>query len=166
MRNIFLFVFLSLVVFQVNAQDHDWAFGFYGDIHLKSSANTGVFGIQGKYDFANHSALQAQVYGRNGYVAVGADYLFFLLNRATSNFNVFLGGGVSQDFYRYHELSEETLSQEKRENFTVMNGQAGVSYYFPDLNLSLYTGYKLKYNFDWEETQPNYLMLGIRYHLW
>ncbi len=166
MKNIFLLLILSVVILQGKAQDHAWAFGFYGDVQLESPGYQGAFGIQGKYDFATHSAIQAQVYGRNGYVAVGGDYILSLLDRTKSNFNVFLGGGISQDFYRYQELSEEQAWPEKRENFTMVNGQVGASYYFPTVNLSLYTGYKLKYNFEWEEIDPNYLMLGVRYHLW
>lgn len=166
MKNIFLLLFLSIVVLQGKAQDHAWAFGFYGDVQLESPGYQGVFGIQGKYDFAKHSAVQAQVYGRNGYVAVGGDYILSLLDRTKSNFNVFLGGGISQDFYRYQELSEEQAWPEKRENFTMANGQVGASYYFPAVNLSLYTGYKLKFHFEWEEIQPNFLMFGVRYHLW
>lgn len=168
MKNIFLLLILSIVVLQGKAQDQAWAFGFYGDVQLESPGYQGAFGIQGKYDFAKHSAVQAQVYGRNGYVAAGADYLLSVLDRTKSNFNVFLGGGISQDFYRYNELrtDQRQVLPESRENFTIVNGQVGVSYYFPQVNLSLYTGYKLKYNFEWEEIDPNYLMLGVRYHLW
>ncbi|HLT87517.1 MAG TPA: hypothetical protein VKZ57_07995 [Sphingobacterium sp.] len=166
MKTIFILLILSVFVLQGKAQDHAWAFGFYGDVQLESPGYQGAFGIQGKYDFAKHSAVQAQVYGRNGYVAVGGDYLLSLLDRTKSNFNVFLGGGISQDFYRYQEVSEKLAWPEKHENFTMLNGQVGASYYFPAVNLSLYTGYKLKFHFEWEEVQPNYLMFGIRYHLW
>ena len=55
---------------------------------------------------------------------------------------------------------------DKRDNFTVANGQAGVSYYFPSVDLSVYTGYKVKYNFKWEEVDANFLMIGLRYHIW
>lgn len=157
-----------LIAFHLKAQEHTWAFGFYGDVQVKSPDYSRVFGIQGKYDFTKYSAIQAQVYGRSGYVAVGADYLLSLFNKTSRNFNVFLGGGVSQDFYRYNELmvNQENVTPEKRENFTVLNAQAGVSYYFPDVNLSLYGGYKLKVDIKREEVEPNYLMLGVRYHLW
>jgi|SRR5690606_10024951 len=161
-----LFFMLALVL-QGKAQDHDWAFGFYGDVQMKSPY-PGAFGIQGKYDFLTRSAVQAQVYGKSGYVAVGADYLVSFLDKTKSNFNVFLGGGISQDFYRYNELwsgDAESIPTE-RENFTILNGQAGISYYFPAVNVSVYTGYKLKYNIDWEETAPDYIMFGVRYHLW
>jgi len=168
MKNIFLLLLLFLFAFQGKAQDHNWAFGFYGDVQLESPSYQGAFGVQGKYDFARFSGVQAQVYGRNGYVAVGADYVLSLLDRKKSNFNVFLAGGISQDFYRYNSLmsEENEVLPEDRERFTMMNGQVGVSYYFPAVNLSLYTGYKLKYNFEWEEVDPNYLMFGVRYHLW
>lgn len=168
MKKIFVLLFLSAIVFGGKAQDQAWAFGFYGDVQLKSPDYKGAFGIQGKYDFAPYSAVQAQVHGRSGYVAVGADYLLSFLDRTKSNFNIFLGGGLSQDFYRYNELmtEQEQVLPERRENFTIVNGQVGVSYYIPEVNLSLYTGYKLKYNFEWEEIEPNYLMFGVRYHLW
>lgn len=168
MKKIFVSLFFVLALFQVKAQDHTWAFGFYGDVQLESPDYKGAFGIQGRYDFTQISAVQAQVYGRSGYVAVGADYLVSLLDKTRSNFNVFLGAGLSQDFYRYNELmtEQQQVSPESRENFTVANGQIGISYYVPEVGLSLYTGYKLKYNFEWEDVEPNYLMFGIRYHLW
>ena len=168
MKKVYLLLLLSVILSHGKAQDHAWAFGFYGDVQLESPDYQGAYGIQGKYDFAKHSAVQAQVYGRNGYVAVGADYLLSLLDKTRSNFNVFIGGGVSQDFYRYNELmtDQEQVWPEQRDNFTVLSGQVGASYYFPAVNLSLYTGYKLKYNMEWEEVQPNYLMFGLRYHLW
>lgn len=168
MKKAFLMLFFAVTFYQGKAQDHVWAFGFYGDVQLESPDYKGAFGIQGKYDFALHSAVQAQVYGRSGYVALGADYLVSLLDKTKNNVNVFFGMGLSQDFYRYNELvtEQEQVLPERRENFTVANGQVGVSYYVPEVNLSLYAGYKLKYNFDWEEIEPNYLMLGVRYHLW
>lgn len=166
MKKIFLSLFFIALISSVKSQDHAWAFGFYGDVQLESPGYPGAFGIQGRYDFSNHSAVQAQVYGRAGYVAVGGDYILSILDRKKSNFNVFLGGGISQDFYRYQELSGEQAWPEKHESFTMLNGQIGASYYFPAVNLSLYTGYKLKFNFEWEELDPNYLMLGLRYHLW
>ncbi|MFD1768368.1 hypothetical protein [Sphingobacterium suaedae] len=167
MKNAYiLLIILCVSGLGLQAQDHTWAFGFYGDVQMESPNYNGAFGIQGKYDVANRSALQAQVYGRNGYVAVGADYLFSFLDKTKHNFNVFLGAGVSQDFYRYNEIAGEQIIPEERDNHTVANGQLGVSYYFPAVNLSLYTGYKAKYHFDWDEVDANFLMFGIRYHLW
>lgn len=167
MKKIVLLLMLAATVTIVKSQDHAWAFGFYGDVKLESPAYNGTFGIQGKYDFATRSAVQAQVYGRNGLVAVGADYLFSILDKTKSNFNVFLGAGLSQDFYRYDSVLENTVViPEERENYTVANAQAGVSYYFPTVNLSVYAGYKAKYHFEWEDVDPNFLMLGVRYHLW
>lgn len=167
---------MSSVAMISRAQDHKWAFGFYGDVQLESPGYAGSFGVQGKYDVTNRSALQATVNGRNGYVAVGADYLLSLLDKKKSNFNVFLGAGISQDFYRYNELlvdpelpysgEKPTVFPEEKQNYTVANGQVGVSYYFPAIQLSVYTGYKVKYNFKFEETDPNFLMFGVRYHLW
>lgn len=166
MKNIGLLFSLVLLTFMAKGQEHDWAFGFYGDVQLESPTYNGSFGIQGKYDFGRFSAVQAQVYGRNGYVSAGADYLFSFLDKDKSNFNIFLGAGLSQDFYKYNEIGGEMVTPAERENYTVANGQLGVSYYFPEVNLSVYGGYKAKYHFDWEEFDPNFVMIGIRYHLW
>lgn len=166
MRNIGLLFTFILLALTTKAQDHDWAFGFYGDVQLESPTYNGAFGIQGKYDFGTYSAAQAQVYGRNGYVAAGLDYLFSLLDKDQTNFNVFLGVGVSQDFYRYNEIEGIAVIPEERENHTVANGQIGLSYYFPEISVSLYAGYKAKYHFDWDEFDPNFVMFGLRYHLW
>ncbi|MCY4779824.1 hypothetical protein ORI89_09185 [Sphingobacterium sp. UT-1RO-CII-1] len=161
-----VFFALFLIALMGKAQENKWAFGFYGDVQLDSKT-LGTFGVQSKYDVDNRSAVQAQVYGRNGYFAVGADYLFSFLNKTKTNWNIFLGAGASQDFYRYNEIpSDVTAIPDKRDNFTVANGQAGVSYYFPSVDLSVYTGYKVKYNFKWEEVDANFLMLGLRYHIW
>ncbi|WDF67960.1 hypothetical protein PQ465_16865 [Sphingobacterium oryzagri] len=166
MRKIGLLLTCLVMVLTTKAQDHDWAFGFYGDVQLKAPNYNGAFGIQGKYDFTAHSAAQAQVYGRHGYVAAGLDYLFSLLDKEQSNFNIFLGAGYSQDFYKYNEFSGEIVIPERRENHSIANGQLGVSYYFPEVNVSVYAGYKAKYNFDWDEFNPNFVMFGLRYHLW
>ncbi|WP_437921860.1 hypothetical protein [Sphingobacterium sp. LRF_L2] len=167
MKNIsLLFISILFTLVAKSQEQHAWAFGFYGDVQLESPTYNGAFGIQGKYDFGRFSSAQAQVFGRNGYVSVGADYLFSFLDREKTNFNVFLGGGIGQDFYRYNEIAGEKIVPEQKENHTVANGQVGLSYYFPSVNLSLYAGYKVKYNLDWEEVDPNYVMFGIRYHLW
>ncbi|TDS16084.1 hypothetical protein [Sphingobacterium paludis] len=167
MKNISLLFTLILLAMTASAQeDHEWAFGFYGDVQLKAPTYNGAFGIQGKYDFGTFSSVQAQVYGRNGYVAAGADYLFSFLDREQSNFNVFVGAGLSQDFYRFNEDDVEVVTPEARRSFTVANSQLGVSYYFPEANVSVYGGYKVKYHFDWEQFDPNFIMFGLRYHLW
>lgn len=159
--------FLLLSSLASRGQENKWAFGFYGDVQLEAG-NVGAFGVQGKYDLDNRSGLQAQVYGRNGYFAAGADYLFSFLNKSKTNWNVFLGLGLSQDFYRYNEIPTEANAAVPtgRENFTLANGQGGVSYYFPTVDLSVYAGYKVKYHFKWEEIDANFLMLGVRYHIW
>ncbi|TDQ76418.1 hypothetical protein [Sphingobacterium yanglingense] len=145
-------------------QDHSWAFGFYGDMSVKS-AKESSFGIQGKYDLNSRNAVQAQVHGRGNFVSVGADYLFSFLDKRKSNFNVFLGTGVAEDFVRYQEVGVKEYAFVKDERF-VLNGQIGLSYYFKPVQLSVYTGYKVKYLVEDENFQPNYLTLGVRYHLW
>lgn len=152
----------------VKAQDHNWAFGFYGDVQLEDASYDASFGVQGKYDIGNFQALQAQVHGRGDFVGVGADYLVNLLNKRKSNFNVFLGGGFSQEFYTYDYtlVNDEEHTIQSKENFSIANGQAGLSYYFAPVQLSVYAGYKLKYQFKNELVDPNYLMFGLRYHIW
>ncbi|MGO1243340.1 MAG: hypothetical protein ACTJHT_09800 [Sphingobacterium sp.] len=168
MKNILIIFVLIALVHTSYGQQNSFALGFYGEVQLEDPSYNGAFGIQGKYDFTNHSGVQAQVYGRNGYVAVGADYILSILDRSKTNFQVFIGGGVSQDFYRYNDAddNDNITIPESKDNFTVLNGQAGFGYFFPDVNLSVYTGYKLKYNTNWDEVDPNYVMLGVRYHLW
>ena len=168
MRYLLLVICSLLGLSSVQAQEHNWAFGFYGDVQLEDPSYNGSFGVQGKYDIGNYQALQAQVHGRGDFVAVGADYLFNLLNKEKSNFNVFLGGGFSQEFYTYDMtvIEGETQPVRTKDNFSVANGQAGLSYYFAPVQLSLYAGYKLKYQFKNEVTEPNYVMFGLRYHIW
>lgn len=163
-----LLIALCASIGYTQAQDKKWAFGFYGDMQLEAPGYPGTFGVQGKYDFSNRSAVQALVNGRNGYVSVGADYVFSFLDKSKSNWDVFLGAGISQDFYRYNTFypEEENVTPTVRKNYTMLNGQVGVSRYFPELSISVFTGYKLKFHFEYEEIDPNYVMLGVRYHLW
>lgn len=164
-----LFIICSLLALgSVQAQEHQWAFGFYGDVQLEDPSYNASFGVQGKYDIGNFQALQAQVHGRGDFVGVGADYLVNFLNKEKSNFNIFLGGGFSQEFYTYDLTINEGENQARRmrENFSKVNGQAGLSYYFMPVQLSIYAGYKLKYQLKNEVTEPNYIMFGLRYHIW
>lgn len=165
MGRFFLTVILMGVLSTLSyGQDHSWAFGFYGDMNVKS-AKESSFGIQGKYDLDSRSSVQAQVYGRGNFVSVGADYLFSFLDKRKSNFNVFLGAGAAEDFIRYQETGINEYVFVKDERF-VVNGQLGLNYYFKPVQLSVYTGYKVKYLVEDETFRPNYLTLGVRYHLW
>ncbi|ERJ60834.1 hypothetical protein [Sphingobacterium paucimobilis] len=146
------------------SQEHNWAFGFYGDMNVKT-AKENSFGVQAKYDLNNRSALQAQVHGRSSFVSVGADYLFSFLNKRNSDFNVLLGVGAAEEFVRFQKEKEIDYELVKDDLF-VLNGQIGVSYYFSPVKLSVYAGYKMKYITTDEKFKPNYAMLGVRYHLW
>ena len=152
----------------LNAQEHDWAFGLFGDLKLDDAAYDASFGVQGKYDFSNHQSVQAQIHGRGDLLAVGADYLVNIFDKEKSNFNIFLGAGLGQEFFTYDYSVEGPDDQpiRRKENFTKANGQVGLSYYFPTVDLSLYIAYKLKYQFKDGITEPNYVMLGLRYHIW
>lgn len=165
MRRVFLTIMfmagLSTLSF---GQDHSWAFGFYGDMSVKS-AKESSFGVQGKYDLDSRNSVQGQVHGRSNFVSVGADYLFSFLDKRKSNFNVFLGAGAAEDFVRYQDPGVQEYVFVKDERF-VLNGQLGLSYYFKPVQLSVYTGYKVKYLVEDETFLPNYLTLGVRYHLW
>lgn len=165
MKRVFLTVILMTVLLALSfAQEHNWAFGFYGDMNVKSGKESS-FGVQGKYDLDNRSSVQAQVHGRSNFVSVGADYLFSFLDKRKSNFNVFLGAGAAEDFVRYQEVDVKEYIFVKDERF-VLNGQLGLSYYFKPVQLSVYTGYKVKYLVEDKAFRPNYLTLGLRYHLW
>ena len=164
-----LWIFCAFIFpIALHAQEHDWAFGIYSDLKLDDAAYDASFGVQGKYDFTNRSAVQAQIHGRGDLLAVGADYIVSILNKEKSNFNIFLGAGLGQEFFTYENAvaAEGDEPMPRKENFTKANGQVGISYYFPSVDLSLYTGYKVKYQFKDEVTEPNYVMLGLRYHIW
>ena len=152
-----------------NAQEHNWAFGLFGGLNVDDASYDASFGVQGKYDFSNRQSLQAQIYGRGDLLAVGADYLVHILDKEKSNFNVFLGAGLGQEFFTYDysvDGSDDQQPIQRKENFTKANGQVGISYYFPAVDLSLYTAYVLKYQFKDGITEPNHLRLGLRYHIW
>src|SRR5690606_11630652 len=150
------------------AQEHDWAFGFFGDLNVQESAYDASFGLQGKYSYSNFQSIQAQFHGRGDLLAVGADYLVNFIDRTKSDFNVFLGAGLAKEFFTYDYAFPEGACNSTRvkENYTKLNGQAGVSYLFSEVDLSLYAGYKVKYQFEDELFQPHFLIFGIRYHLW
>lgn len=164
-----LVAFLILVNLGAIAQENKWGFGFYGDMQVKSPDYLGVFGIQGIYDFEGHHGVQAQVYGRKDYVSVGADYLLSFLDKGDHNFNVFVGVGGAQDFYRYDIFDPdngETTVIDQKANMTMFNGQIGLSYYFADIGISVYGGYKVRAEYNFDRVDANHVMLGVRYHPW
>lgn len=164
MKRIYLTAVLMVTLLAFSfGQEHRWAFGFYSDMNAKTTKDYS-FGVQAKYDLDNRSSLQAQVHGRTSFVSVGADYLFSFLDKQKSDFNVFLGAGIGEEFISYQ--TDEITTVKVRDEQFVLNGQAGVSYYFRPVGLSMYTGYKVKYATKADVFEPNYLMLGLRYHLW
>lgn len=164
MKRIIL-VFIGLACCMASyAQDYKWGFGFYGEFKV-AGVTDNSFGMQAKYDLDNHSAFQAQVFGRKNFVGIGADYLYSIFNRQKSNFNVFLGPGLEQNFYWSTE-DDGILKPERKSSYFSGAGQVGVSYAFPDVRLSLYSAYKVKYNTKEDKFEPNYLNIGVRYHLW
>ncbi|MCI0921235.1 hypothetical protein [Sphingobacterium rhinopitheci] len=164
MKKIILGAFAVLFAISSHAQEYKWGFGFYGDIQASSNAKH-TFGMQGKYDLDNHSALQAQVFGRTNYVGIGADYLYSFMNKKKSDFNVFLGVGVEENFY-WDTEDDGILRPEPQASYFNGAGQVGLSYYFRPVRLSLYGAYKVKYDFNNDEVAPNFISLGVRYHLW
>ncbi|MFZ4261675.1 outer membrane beta-barrel protein [Sphingobacterium sp. HJSM2_6] len=168
MRYILAVIIGMLTIQSSNAQEKQWALGFLTDIQFKDSSPYASYGLQGRYDLDNHQSMQAQVYGRGEFIGVGADYLIQFLNKEKSNFNVFLGLGLSQEFFTYESAveDEQTSPMKIKENFTKAIGQIGVSQYFPTVGLSIYGGFKTKYQFKNEHMDANYLTLGLRYHIW
>ena len=75
MKNILILFVLITIARASYGQETSFALGFYGDLQVEEPSYNGAFGIQAKYDFTRNSGLQGQVYGRNGFVAVGADYI-------------------------------------------------------------------------------------------
>ena len=164
-----LAVIIGVLFMQTSkAQENQWALGFLTDIQFKASSAYASYGLQGRYDFDAHQSLQAQVYGRGEFIGAGADYIIQFLNKEKSNFNVFLGLGLSQEFFTYDLATEEpnTNPTKVRENFSKAIGQVGLSQYFPTVGLSIYGGFKTKYQFKGDVLDANYLTLGLRYHLW
>lgn len=164
MKRTLLFAICVLFVLTTSAQEYNWGFGFMGDFQAAKSSNHS-FGMQAKYDFDKHSAVQAQVFGRKNYVGIGADYLYSFLDKKKSDFNVFLGAGVEENFYWSTE-DDGILRPETEDNYFSGTGQVGVSYYFRPVQLSVFGAYKVKYNFRDKDTQPNFISIGVRYHLW
>ena len=165
MKSILTLLIVLCITQLTLAQEEKVGLGFYGNFDLERTESRGSFGIQGKYDLTNRQSLQAQVYGRTNYVAVGADYLVSLLNKTKSDFNVFAGAGVSQDFVSY-ALADEASSVQVRDRFLKGNLQAALSYYFKPVQLSVYGGYKWHYKISSELINPHHIMFGVRYHLW
>lgn len=170
MKNILL---LSLgVLFAVSSkaqvpsyeQDYKWGFGFYGDIQASSNA-VHNFGMQAKYDLDGRNSFQAQVFGRKNFVGIGADYLFSFMNTKKSDFNIFIGPGIEQNFYWSTE-DDGILRPEPKSSYFNVAGQVGAGYYFREVRLSVYGAYKVKHDFDNDRTEANYISLGVRYHLW
>lgn len=169
MKKVLLTIFLAITVFfGVKAQEHDWSFGLYSDIKMQTEGHGTTFGLLGKYDFSKRSGIQVQVHGRTDFVSVGADYLVTILDKTKSNFNVYLGGGFSQDFYGETTTLSDLNVALSAVDYSVVNGQAGVSYYFEPVKLSVFSGYKLKHilNSDLDNRNTHYLTIGLRYHLW
>ena len=165
MKKLLLIAAGLIFAFSSVAQEYKWAFGFYGDIQAESPSYEKSFGMLGKYVLDNHSSVQAQVFGRTNHVGIGADYLYSFLNRAKNNFNIFLGAGIEQNFYWSTE-EDGILRPESKSNDFEAAAQVGADYYFRPVRLSVFTAYKVKYNIKAEDTKPNYISLGIRYHLW
>lgn len=160
-----LFVLIGLVLaVSSHAQQYNWAFGFYGDVQASTNAQHS-FGMQAKYDADNRNALQAQVFGRKNYVGIGADYLFSVWDKNKSDFNVFIGPGIEQNFY-WEVENDGILRPEPEASFFNAAAQVGLNYYFRPVQLSLYAAYKVKYDFTNKETSPNFISIGVRYHLW
>ncbi len=155
----------------LHAQEHDWAFGFYGDVNLQApqyegDRGRGSFGIQGKYDFELHHGVQAQVHGQKDFVAVGADYIYNFLDRTANNWNVFAGAGAASEWDRMLRWDDNTAYWEDYHQRTTINAQVGVSYYVPEVALSIYAGYKVKSEVNFSEARPHLAVVGIRYHIW
>lgn len=164
MKKILLFAAALFFAASSYAQEYNWGFGFYGDIQA-SAENNKNFGLQAKYDADKHSSFQAQVFGRTNFVGIGADYLYSFLNKEKNNFNVFLGAGIEQNFYWSTE-GDGILRPEPETDDFGGSAQLGVNYYFKPVQLSVFSGYKVKYYFNKENFEPNYIMIGVRYHLW
>lgn len=164
MKRILIIMISLFLTANAYSQQYNWGFGFFGDLQASSSANHS-FGLQSKYDASKHSAIQAQVFGRTNYVGFGADYLYSFLDKTKSDFNVFLGAGVEENLFWSTE-DDGILRPELADNYFNASGQVGVNYYFRPVQLSVYAAYKVKYDFKNEHTQPDYISLGVRYHLW
>lgn len=164
MNRIGILVFLLSIVFTSSAQDYKFGFGFLDEFRL-SGGTANSFGLQAMYNLDKHSSVQAQVFGRKNYVGIGADYLFSVLDKKKKNYNVFLGLGIEENIFWSTE-DDAILQTESKSNYFNGNGQIGVSYYFKPVQLSVYSSYKVKYEFKNEDLRANFITIGVRYHLW
>lgn len=169
-KQIYLTVFaLSLITLTVKAQTSKYSVGVFGDIMLEAPTYRTFYGVNGKYDFNNHSGIQAFVgYSNVHMTTVGGDFIYNIKDKSQSNFNIYGGIGFSGDFYKQKveiEFQDTKAHGYAKASYLALNPTIGVSYYFSTANSALFAGYKVKYYPFEDAVDINYLSFGVRYHL-
>lgn len=156
------------LAFSSNAQTSKYSIGLFSDIMLESPTYSTFYGVNGKYDFNNHSGIQAYIgYSNVHMTTVGADFIYNIKDKTKSNFNIYGGIGISGDFYKQKfdlEIQDKKSHVYAKENYFALNPTIGVSYYFSRVKSTVFGGYKVKYYPFEDAVDINYLSLGIRYH--
>lgn len=155
--------------FSSNAQTSKYSVGVFGDIMLEAPTYDTFYGVNGKYDFNNHSGLQAFIgYSNVHMTTFGADFIYNIKDKSQSNFNVYGGIGLSGDFYKQKveiDFQDTKTHGYAKASYLALNPTVGVSYYFKPVNTTVFAGYKVKYYVFEDALNINYLSLGVRYHL-
>ncbi|MFD2597639.1 outer membrane beta-barrel protein [Sphingobacterium corticis] len=169
LKKILLSVFIT-ITFQANtiAQTSNYSVGLFADMMMESPGYDTYYGVNGKYDFSKHSAVQAFVgYSNIHITTIGADYIYQIFDKEKSNFNIYGGLGFSGDFYRktvHVEFGEYSASGKVKMNLFAINPTIGISYHAPIINSSIFAGYKAKYYPFENAVDINFLSVGLRYH--
>lgn len=149
---LFLFALLQVIHLNLNAQSNQFSIGAHLEWNMESPSYAKLYSINGKYDFSERQAIQAQV-GLGDYKVYyfGADYLYtvLLLKKMPS---VFVGAGLGFEGIRGTDAND-----------IILNAQAG--FQFDIKKFSPFVGYKPKFYFEAEGIDPSTIFIGLRYRL-
>ncbi|MGV6945910.1 hypothetical protein [Sphingobacterium kyonggiense] len=160
--------FFTFLFTQLHAQDKTYAAGLYADMMMESPGYDLYYGGVFRYDFHKKQAVKGYVgYSTVNTTSIGVDYSYFFLDKTKSDFNVFVSGGVSYDFYREKvklEIDGQEATAKLSSNIFLLNPTVGVSYYVKPLNSSITAGYKVRYSPKQNAADINFLSVGLLYH--
>lgn len=129
--------------------------GLQSEFSVENMFDPIFYGLMGKYDITERHNVQGSVYfGNNDTKYVTGDYIynFFIRNRV----RIYAGAGIGAEWYK--------IDRSDHGSELVGNGQIGTDI---DLykKISVNTGFKVKYFFDYEHIAPHYIFIGLRYRL-
>lgn len=134
------------------AQENPFSLGATFEFSVESPSYALNYGIQGKYDFTNKSAIQGQIgFGKYETFFVGADYLYTVLplKRMPS---IFVGGGLGYEGIKGTNIKD-----------IIISAQAGLQ--FDVRKLSPYVAFKPKFYFEAEGIDASVILFGVRYRI-